>query len=136
MRLALAPDTEAPAAARRALDALQTEIYPDALERARLVLSELVTNSIRHAAPIHGGRVDVGIWLSPHLIRIEVRDFGTGFDPSRRAPRQDTGGWGLDIVDQLAQDWGVTSGEGTLVWCDLAQTERRAAAADAEPARA
>jgi anti-sigma regulatory factor (Ser/Thr protein kinase) len=78
--------------------------------------------------------VDVGVWLSRNLLRIEVRDFGKGFNPSLRAPREDAGGWGLDIVDQLADEWGVTSGEGTLVWCHLALTETRAGAADAEPA--
>jgi anti-sigma regulatory factor (Ser/Thr protein kinase) len=136
VRLALVPDAEAPASARRALDALHTEIDPDALECARLMLSELVTNAVRHAAAMHGGHVDVSIWLSEHHLRIEVRDLGAGFNPPRRANTQGVGGWGLRIVDKLADNWGVASGEGALVWCDLALDQAQGSAADAERATA
>lgn len=54
VRLVLVPDITAPASARRALDCLQTDIDPDALERARLVVSEFVTNAVTHAAPEDG----------------------------------------------------------------------------------
>ena len=99
----------------------------DAFESARLVVSELVTNAVNHAAALHGGHVDVSIWMSPERLRIEVRDIGAGFNPTPRAASNGAGGWGLHLVDQLAEDWGVTSDHGTVVWCDLAltgQTER------------
>ncbi len=123
VRLALVPDTDAPASARRALDALRTEVTPGTFESARLVVSELVTNAVKHAAAVHGGHVDVSIWLLPERLRIEVRDSGTGFDPTRRAPAISAGGWGLHLVEELAEDWGVRSDRGTVVWCDLALTE-------------
>ncbi len=53
------------------------------------------------------------------VVRVEVIDEGRGFRPSVREPRADAeGGWGLYLVDQLADRWGVRD-DGRVVWAEL-----------------
>lgn len=87
---------------------------PDRREDALLVTSELVTNAYRH------GRGTIEVRLKPMNgeLLIEVIDEG---EPNRVAIRPgsgDIGGWGLRIVDQLANEWGVRQGT-THVWARL-----------------
>ena len=102
--------------ARRAVDRLEGGVDEDRLEALRLLVSEMVSNSIRHG---QGSRtVDVRIWLGRRSIRLEVEDRGPGFRRPRGDP-ESGGGWGLVIVDRLAQRWGVRSGPKTTVWLEL-----------------
>jgi anti-sigma regulatory factor (Ser/Thr protein kinase) len=102
--------------ARREVDRLQGEVDAEQLDVLRLLVSEMVSNSVRHA----GGTVsvDVRLWLGRRSIRLEVEDRGPGFRLPRAAPRE-SGGWGLVIVDRLARRWGVRSGPKTTVWLEL-----------------
>jgi anti-sigma regulatory factor (Ser/Thr protein kinase) len=63
------------------------------------------------------------------MVRIEVSDGGAGFVPPKRpAPRLDAeepGGWGLVLVDRLADRWGVARDEGTSVWFELDRSDAR-----------
>jgi anti-sigma regulatory factor (Ser/Thr protein kinase) len=98
-----------------------------------LVVSELFTNAVRHG----GGDVEVGIALDDDVVRVEVRDGGGG-RPVLRQPDptgSDPGGWGLHVVDQLADSWGseVTGGV-TLVWAERAGAARSDGRGAAEPA--
>lgn len=109
-------DLRAPAAARDAVDALTTAAQPRAVDDARLLISELVTNSVRHGA---GDNVTVMIDAErPGVLHCEVIDDGTGFVPRARGNRT-IGGWGLALVEQLAGSWGVRNGP-TQVWFELA----------------
>jgi anti-sigma regulatory factor (Ser/Thr protein kinase) len=102
--------------ARREVDRLAGEVDEERLEVLRLLVSEMVSNSIRHA---EGSRsVQVRVLLGRRSIRLEVEDRGPGFRPLRAAPRA-SGGWGLVIVDRLARRWGVRSGPKTTVWLEL-----------------
>lgn len=102
--------------ARRAVDRLEGEVEEEQLESLRLLVSEMVSNSIRHG---QGTRdVDVRIRLGRRSIRLEVADRGPGFRPPRSRPGPG-GGWGLVIVDRLARRWGVRSGPKTTVWLEL-----------------
>jgi anti-sigma regulatory factor (Ser/Thr protein kinase) len=86
---------------------------------AKLLLSEVVTNSVRHA----GLRAEDAIEVVVHtgdVLRIEVRDAGGGFE--RTEPEPDPArpsGWGLYLVEQLADRWGVEKGPPTTVWFEL-----------------
>ena len=85
-----------------------------------LLVSELVTNAVRHAGC---DEFEVRLQVAPDRLRLEVRDEGGGFEP-RIAPSTDgTGGYGLFIVDRLADRWGVERDAGGVIWLEL---DRRA----------
>jgi serine/threonine-protein kinase RsbW len=112
----------APATARRALTRwLRLRTTNGVLGDAPLIVSELVTNSMRHADPQDAATVRVSAALADDVLRIEVEDGGTRGAVIRRAPNRDAGGgFGLNIVDAVALRWGVERGTGTLVWVELA----------------
>ena len=123
VRCALGPGPTGPACARRTLDAFADEVDADTIAMAKLVVSELVTNAV-----VHGGgersATAVGIWVLSSCVHIEVEDRGAGFDPRRAQPPLDrAGGRGLDVVDHLADSWGVSGGPRTTVWCQLARRQ-------------
>jgi anti-sigma regulatory factor (Ser/Thr protein kinase) len=118
---------EAAAEARHALDGLTGEIPDGRLCDVRLLVSELVTNAVRHANLAAGDVISLVIEIADHMLRVEVHDPGGGFVPS--APSPDPArpsGWGLYLVAELADRWGVDSDDTTLVWFEL---DRQAAAA-------
>jgi anti-sigma regulatory factor (Ser/Thr protein kinase) len=118
---------EAAATARRALDSLAGELPDVPMRDVRLLVSELVTNAVRHANLSAGDPIDLVIDLADHTLRVEVHDPGGGFVPSAPSPDPTRpSGWGLYLVAELADRWGVDSAETTLVWFEL---DRRAAAA-------
>jgi anti-sigma regulatory factor (Ser/Thr protein kinase) len=124
-RLAVSP--EAAAEARHALDGL-TEAIPDGRMRdVRLLISELVTNAVRHADLDAGDAIDLVIDIADQMLRVEVHDPGGGFVPSTPSPDPARpSGWGLYLVAELADRWGVDSDDRTRVWFEL---DRPAAAA-------
>jgi anti-sigma regulatory factor (Ser/Thr protein kinase) len=124
-RLPVAP--EAAAEARHALDGLSGELPDGRMRDVQLLVSELVTNAVRHANLASGDVIDLVIDLADHLLRVEVHDPGGGFVPSTPSPDPARpSGWGLYLVAELADRWGVDSDDTTLVWFEL---DRRAAAA-------
>ena len=116
--LDLPRDERAPTVARQALDELAPDLDQQTLEDARLLVTELVTNSVRH-----GQGEEVRVILDrrePDRLRCEVVDDGHGFLPiARAADPSQPGGWGLHLVEQLSRDWGVREGS-THVWFELA----------------
>ena len=123
LTLELPGRTEAPAAARQALTALNGSLHLVSEERlgdVQLVVSELVTNAYRHgggrAAPIH-----LSVLATDEVLRVEISDPGSGFDPEVGGARSGSGerGWGLMITERLAHRWGVEQGEGTTVWFEV-----------------
>ena len=121
----LAVTPEAAAEARHALASISLS---DSRERdVRLLVSELVTNAVRHANLAPGDVILLVIDVEDSLLRVEVHDPGGGFIPTAPAPDPARpSGWGLYLVEELADRWGVDSDERTLVWFEL---DRPAAAA-------
>jgi anti-sigma regulatory factor (Ser/Thr protein kinase) len=116
--LDIARDDRAPVVARSALDDLDPALPEDLLEDARLLVTELVTNSVRHG---HGDIVRLVLDRpEPDRLHCEVVDDGHGFLPlARPVGSKDEGGWGLYLVEKLARTWGVREGS-THVWFELA----------------
>jgi anti-sigma regulatory factor (Ser/Thr protein kinase) len=112
-------DRRAPATARRALDGLRARIGPELEGDVRLLVSEIVTNSVLHGPSAPSVEVDLEVWLSDDVVRVAVTDQGTGFDPQDRPTGGDRSGWGLVMVDRLADSWGVRLGSGTEVWFEM-----------------
>lgn len=106
--------------------ALVDEIAPETADEnglwpARLLLSEVVTNAVRHGAGGPGCTVGVRLVRRTDTLRVEVSDAGAGFVPSPRVPGHALGsGWGLHFVSEVAQRWGVEIDGGTLVWFEVA----------------
>ncbi len=112
----------APRTARRLVEEwLEPAVGRDQLDRAKLLVSELVTNGVRHVAHHEGDVVELRVQLGAAAVRIEVRDPGRDFRPARTiAPPPDAvGGRGLLIVDRVASRWGVVPGPRTCVWFEL-----------------
>ena len=120
VRLELRPGPGCAADARAALSplmgALRAEVYSD----LRLQVSELVTNSVRHAQLRPGELIRLQVEVSDRVLRVEVSDPGQGFSASisGRVPG-DLGGWGLFLTERLADRWGVDGDGGwTTVWLE------------------
>lgn len=115
--LEITRDEQAPATARHALQALASTVDAGVLDDAGLLVTELVSNSVRHGA---GDRVQIRLDPGPNgTLRCEVVDDGHGFEPGPqpRRPEED-GGYGLFLVDKLSSSWGVENH--THVWFELA----------------
>jgi anti-sigma regulatory factor (Ser/Thr protein kinase) len=121
LKRSFAPNLTAPAGARRALEGLVGPYAEDLRERSGLVLTEVVTNSVLHAGLTPSQAIDLEMALSPELLRFEVTDNGPGFEPTPVAskPDQAPGGWGLWLVDELSDRWGVDFSHSTRVWCEF-----------------
>jgi anti-sigma regulatory factor (Ser/Thr protein kinase) len=121
-RLRLGCHPSVVAEARRAVARFELAVPELVLESARLLVTELVTNSIVHGISDDDGWVDVLIERRARCLRIEVADpASAGTRPVLRAVGpSSTSGWGLQLVDRLASEWGVETGTGTRVWCEIA----------------
>jgi anti-sigma regulatory factor (Ser/Thr protein kinase) len=118
LRLGMTPT--APAEARRSLDSFASSLTPERLDDLRLVLSELVTNCVRHSGQGEAEWIDVTVkWLGS-TVRIEVSDPGLWREPGGSRPQDSEGGWGLLLVDRLAARWGHQSEPHTRVWAEMA----------------
>ena len=121
LSLRLTPGPEAIPAARKALDGLSDLLERPIWEDLRLLVTELVTNGVRHGSS--RGAVEVTVAVDDSRVRVEVSDCGRGFSPPEAPmPRADgSGGWGLQLVDRVATSWGVHVGGTTCVWFELAR---------------
>lgn len=99
----------------------------DVISETEIVVSELVSNAIRHAQPLGDGSVRVHWKAKNDVVEIEVTD-GGGRTVPRPAPRSvgAASGRGLRIVRSLAHEWGVTEEtRGRTVWAALGGPSRR-----------
>jgi anti-sigma regulatory factor (Ser/Thr protein kinase) len=113
-------DPSSVGSARRAVDELADRLQPDLLADLRLLVSELMANSVEHAPHRNGEAIRLSVSISDDRVRAAVQDGGRGFTPLASRPAVDApSGRGLYFVDQLATSWGVTSVDGTCVWFEL-----------------
>lgn len=111
---------EAVPEARRALATLEPEIWGESLENVRLLVSELMTNSVRHSGAGQDDLIELRVFTDQGSVRVEVRDLGPGFEPPETVPSiyQDSG-WGLYLVRQIADRWGILREGATCVWFEI-----------------
>ncbi|MBV9212786.1 MAG: ATP-binding protein [Actinobacteria bacterium] len=109
-------------ACRRALDGLSDYVPEACMHDLHVVTSELVSNSVRHTQLGPAKAVGMDVSVKPEVLRAQVTDPGPGFDPAK-VPEPDAGtpgGWGLYLVDQLTDRWGVERDGGlNRVWFEL-----------------
>ncbi len=122
LEVRLPPTDRAPGVARRCVDRLEDRLDPEGLETMRLLVSELVTNSVRHARLDSGGWIELRIEETPGALRVAVTDPGRGFDERPGPPQPgDPSGWGLHLVEQLADRWGISREGETRVWFEISR---------------
>ena len=102
--------------ARHRLVELERTLAPETMAKLRLLVTELVANSVRHA---RGTPIDVIVTVHDRHVRTEVSDGGDGFEPPSPDPSPlKTTGWGLFLVRRIADRWGAEQASGT-VWFEL-----------------
>jgi anti-sigma regulatory factor (Ser/Thr protein kinase) len=120
VQLDLERNPDSAAEARRALADVADQLTPRRLEDARLLVSELVTNAIRHAGLADADRITLVVETDDRALRIEVRDPGPGFELAEPTPDPARpSGWGLYLVRELSDRWGVERAGDTTVWFEL-----------------
>jgi anti-sigma regulatory factor (Ser/Thr protein kinase) len=117
--LHLPADVSSVRTARHAIgEKLGRKVDEDTRMNAELLVSELVTNGVLHGSGADSW-IDVHLRLDAGGLTIEVTDGGPGFDPDGLPTPDPTkpGGWGLTLVDRLADRWGtMRKRNGTAVW--------------------
>ncbi|NVI89933.1 ATP-binding protein [Actinomadura sp. BRA 177] len=116
-----APSSVAVARRRLSSELADSGVYDSIVDDASVIVSELISNALRHARPLPSGQVRV-CWLRRgDVLELEVSDGGAMTEP-RRGPGtlSSLGGRGLGIVEALSDGWGVRHEEGaTTVWAVL-----------------
>jgi anti-sigma regulatory factor (Ser/Thr protein kinase) len=116
-------DVRAPGAARTIVaECLRGRVAASTVESAQLVVSELVTNSVRHSRGSAAEVVVVRVQLTRTTVRVEVEDSGRGGVIAPRLPDLDSGGgFGLNVVQSLSERWGLerVAASTTRVWAQL-----------------
>ncbi|MEW1719588.1 ATP-binding protein [Streptomyces sp. NPDC093109] len=111
-----------PRSVGRARDVLRRDfgLLGEPGDTAALLLSELVTNALRHGSP-RGREIAVNLFRVEELLGLEVEDAGECLPRPRVSEPDDECGRGLALIDALADDWGVAprSGPGKRVWATL-----------------
>jgi anti-sigma regulatory factor (Ser/Thr protein kinase) len=118
--VALARDPDSAAEARRALGEVSDHLSQRRLEDAQLLVSELVTNAVRHAGLAAEETIELVVEMDDRGMRVEVCDHGPGFELAEPAPDPSRpSGWGLYLVRELSDRWGIVREGETRVWFEL-----------------
>lgn len=111
---------------RLTADLLAAGIFDPAVGDAALVVSELLSNAIRHARPMPGAILQVRWMLGSGSVEVAVSDGGALTLPhNSRPPVSATSGRGLGIVEHLSCTWGIQSDDlGLMVWAVVPAPQR------------
>jgi anti-sigma regulatory factor (Ser/Thr protein kinase) len=87
-----------------------------------LLVSEAVTNAVRHAGLHEGDPIDVSVAVTDELVHVRIAQGGEPPPEPEHIEAPPTpgvaGGWGLVIIDRIAERWGVEPHPAT-VWFDV-----------------
>ena len=118
-RLRIGGGPRAAGRARHELTRLRTDLDNPLMESVRLLVTELVTNSVRHA---DADAIEMAVLVARDRIRVEISNPGAAFVPKQREEGQEAeSGWGLFLVDRLSDNWGVVDDEAGYqrVWFEI-----------------
>lgn len=106
--------------ARNALSVLSDGLPNSVFEDLKLLISELVTNSIRHTGLNSQDLIELKVIRTPEIVRAEIADQGPGFkqQPTRPVSERESG-WGLFLVEEISDRWGLTGDQETRVWFEI-----------------
>lgn len=116
--LRVSRDKQAPRVARRFVnDVLRDAGYDEVLDVVELLVTEVVTNAVVHAR----SEADVLVRFLPGAVRVEVHDADDSFPVRRQPGRDQPGGRGFDLVEQMSRSWGIDMLDiGKRVWFEVA----------------
>ena len=118
-RLRIGGGPRAAGKARHELSRLRADLDDPLLESVRLLVTELVANSVRHA---DAHAIEMAVLVARDRVRVEISNPGTAFEPKQREQGQEAeSGWGLFLVDRLSDHWGVIDDEAGYqrVWFEI-----------------
>jgi len=120
----IAGGDHAPRIARQVVHGLRTELDARRLNEVRLLVTELVTNCVRHADIDRKKTVTVSLELDASTLYVAVSNPGAGFEPPEPPPAEQEreGGRGLLLVDRLADRWGVDDVHEARVWFEISRS--------------
>lgn len=121
MELQLERDVQAPALARTEIAECCRELQLDGslCQSLILLVSEVVSNAVRHSSGDPNAPVGLLASFGERTIRVTVTDAGEGFIPRPRDPARTHDGYGLYLLEKVADRWGVESRGDTKVWFEL-----------------
>ena len=100
---------------------LEAHLQGEDLLDVIVLISELITNAVRHGGAGTDQTIVVHVAIAPHVLRVEVCDHGPGFvAPNVPRPHPEGGGNGLVLLARLSSSWGVACDDGTCVWFERA----------------
>ena len=108
--------------ARRAVrEELKDALPQRKLADVELLVSELATNSVRHAGCDEADELSIEARVEADLVRVRLFDQGEGFEarPPQPPATGGSGGYGLVLLDRLADRWGVERERGFNVWFEV-----------------
>ena len=108
--------------ARRAVrEELRGALPGRRLADVELLVSELATNSVRHAGCDESGELAMEADVRPDRVRVRMTDPGPGFDAAAPEPPATgaTGGYGLVLLERLSDRWGTQRDGGFSVWFEV-----------------
>lgn len=115
MRLPVGPD--APSTARN----IVRDAVPSAEDAATatLLTSEVVTNAVRHSGLTADDSIGFSVEVDEGTVRVRVSDEGAGFEKPANPVASEDHGFGLAMLDRLADRWGVTHDGANEVWFEI-----------------
>ena len=122
LRIAIAGGSRAPERARSWIESAASWLPPELESTLLLLTCELVNNAVRHGGAGEDQVIELELSaLDAGRVRVQVSDPGVGFEHTpRSAPLDEEGGWGLVLIESMADSWGVEQDDRTRVWFDLA----------------
>jgi anti-sigma regulatory factor (Ser/Thr protein kinase) len=121
VELELENDVQAPALARAEIAECcrELELGGSPCQSLILLVSEVVSNAVRHSSGDRRAPVGLVASFGERTIRVTVTDAGEGFTPRPRDPARTHDGYGLYLLEKVADRWGVQSRGDTKVWFEL-----------------
>ena len=102
-------------------EGLSGELDERQLEDVELLVSELATNSVRHAGCDEAGEILMQAAVDERCVRVELCDHGGGFEDHtpQAPPTGRAGGYGLVLLDRLSNRWGTERNGSFCVWFEV-----------------
>jgi anti-sigma regulatory factor (Ser/Thr protein kinase) len=122
--------SQAPSVARQVVQGLGGQLDARRLNEVRLLVTELVTNSVRHGGISSETTMTVSLELSETTLYVAVSNPGAAFEPpEQEKDGEREGGRGLAILDRLADRWGIDDVHEARVWFEVSRAAAAGAAA-------